>query len=73
MDAPKEWEYCTLNWIWSDSDIRLTLPNVEESFEKGNHKEIVQMLTNLGKDGWEIVGCVGVANWILWTLKRPIR
>ncbi len=73
MDASKKWEYCTLSWTWSDSNIRLTLPNAQESFEKGDHKEVVQMLNILGKDGWEAAGCVGVANWIYWTLKRMVR
>ncbi len=70
---PRMWEYCTVNWIWSDGDIRLTLPNSDESFGKGSYKEVVQLLTDLGKDRWEVVGCVGVTNWVFWTLKRSIQ
>ena len=73
MNTPKnKYEYCTLNWIWSEGNIRLTFPNADERLQKGSYKEIVQTLNELGENGWEVVGCVGVVNWVYWTLRRFI-
>jgi len=68
-----EFEYCTINWIWSDSDIRVISPTGDGSSHKGGHQEITQLLNTLGKEGWDVVACVAVSNWIYWTLKRSIQ
>jgi hypothetical protein len=67
-----KFEYCTINWIWSDSDIRAILPDGDEISQQGGHKEITQLLNNLGLNGWNVVSCVAVSNWIYWTLKRSV-
>ena len=67
------WEYCTVEWIWSESNFRINAPDGRESRQQGSYAEVPQVLSRLGREGWEVVSCVGVSNWLFWTLKRPVR
>jgi hypothetical protein len=37
---------------------------------RGSYAQVVELLTSLGQQGWEVATCGGAANWLLWTLKR---
>ncbi len=64
------WEHCTVEWLWMEGSIRVNLPGIEESSQDGSYQEVVELLSELGHQGWEVVTCVGVSNWLFWTLKR---
>jgi hypothetical protein len=70
--AMHTFEYATLEWIWEAEGIRLNMPNGEESQTTGSYNEVVELLNFLGQQGWEVATCVASANWMFWTLKRPI-
>jgi hypothetical protein len=63
-------EYATLEWIWEENAIRVNLPDGREIKQGGSYKEVVYLMTQMGHDRWEVVSCVGVSNWLFWTLKR---
>lgn len=63
-------EFCLVEWIWDEEDIRVTLPGGPETFYPGSYAEVAERLTALGREGWDVVGCSGQANWLLWTLRR---
>lgn len=66
------WEYCTLEWLWDVGVFRCTMPDGREVQETGSYVELVGLLNRLGSDGWEAATCVASANWLFWTLKRPL-
>lgn len=63
-------EYATMEWLWDSSSIRVNLPGGEEKMISGSYKEVVETLTEMGKDNWEVASCVASNNWLFWTLKR---
>lgn len=65
-------EYLTLEWLWDSSSLRITAPNQPEKDLRGSYQEVVDTLTSLGKQGWDVCGCVSNANWIFWTLKKQM-
>jgi hypothetical protein len=73
MSTLQTWEYCTVEWLWNDSNIRVTRPIQSDDFQKGSYAEVVQTLTQLGSEGWEVASCAGTANWLFWTLKRSTQ
>jgi hypothetical protein len=68
----ERWEYCTMEWLWDISSIRLNLADGRESKLGGGYAEVVQTLNSLGANGWDVTGCVATANWLFWTLKRRL-
>ncbi len=67
------WEYCTMEWLWDVSSIRLNMADGQESKFGGSYMEVVRTLNSLGANGWEVVGCVATSNWMYWTLKRRLQ
>jgi hypothetical protein len=65
-----KWEYCTLEWLWNSSQIKINFPSGREKLSQGSYHEIVNTLNELGAEGWEAVNCVSGGNWLYWTLKR---
>lgn len=77
----KHWEYTTVDWYWNDSDtpgnIIVFLPNSEQQSSQGDEPEALQVLNNLGGEGWEIITSTsgdrhGRGAWTSWTLKRLV-
>ena len=66
------WEYAIVEWIWNQDWIHYYLPDKTHYRIKGSYSEVVEVLTELGRDGWEVASAVAAGNWILWTLKRRI-
>lgn len=66
-----QYQYATLEWVWNQETIRINLPDGEESLRQGSYSELVAFLNQMGQEGWEVVTCAGVGNWLFWTLKRP--
>ena len=64
------WQYAVVEWIWDGDSIRVNLPGKPEMMYRGSYAEVVDLLTSLGREGWEVVTCSGAANWLLWTLKK---
>lgn len=65
------YEYGSIEWLWQDSAIRVNLPNKEEKRSAGSYQEIIEVQTQLGQQGWEIITATAGSNWIYWTIKRP--
>lgn len=68
----KKWEYATLEWLWDVHTLRQNFPSKPEKLHNGSYQEVVDTLTELGHQGWEVVSSASQANWIFWTLKREI-
>jgi hypothetical protein len=66
----ERFEYATLEWLWDVNALRADLPGGKTLTAKGAYPAVVQMLTDLGREGWEVATCVAAANWLFWTLKR---
>ena len=66
-------EYATVEWIWNGNSIRMNQPNGDEAMSEGSYAQVVETLTNLGRDGWEVAACVAAGNWLFWTLKRAAQ
>ncbi|MBU0493531.1 MAG: hypothetical protein KKA73_28720 [Chloroflexi bacterium] len=64
------WEYCIVEWLWDAGNIRCTLPAGGGFQKPGSYAELVDVLTDLGHDGWEVASCAAGGNWLFWTLKR---
>ena len=47
------WEYCTLEWLWDESRMRLNPPDGQESKLRGSYPEVVAVLNSLGASGWQ--------------------
>ena len=71
-EVMEKWEYCTMEWLWDNSSIRLNLPDGREVKSRGGYPEVTTTLTTLGASGWEVATCVAVSNWLFWTLKRRV-
>ena len=67
----QKWEYCTVEWLWNQQSIRCNLPGGDELTQGGSYNEVVEFLTSLGSEGWEVASCTAGGNWLFWTLKRP--
>jgi hypothetical protein len=67
-----KWEYATLEWLWDSRSISYHLPDGNREQTTGSYTEVVQTLSKLGHQGWEVATCVATANWLFWTLKREI-
>jgi hypothetical protein len=65
-----KFEYATVEWLWDVGALRADLPGGEHKTAKGEYPAVVQMLSDLGRDGWEVATCATSANWLFWTLKR---
>ena len=63
-------EYLTVEWLWDGSSLRVNHPNKPEKLSQGSYQEVVDLLTSLGSEGWEVCACVANSNWLFWTLKR---
>ena len=66
----EQWFYASVEWIWQGGTIRINIPHQQEVHQRGSYQEVVETLTRLGMQGWEVVACVGVGDWIYWTLKH---
>jgi len=66
------WEYASVEWIWDQGGIRVNLPDGTESTDPGSYAEVVETLTQLGRQGWAVAACVAMGNWLYWTLQRPL-
>lgn len=64
------WEYATVEWLWDTNQIRSNLPGGQEVRTHGAHPEVVETLTRLGREGWEVVGSTAAGNWLFWTMRR---
>ena len=67
------WEYCIVEWLWDFGRIQYFLPDGQQGEEEGSYPQVVEVLSQLGRDGWEVVGNTASSNWVFWTLKRPVR
>lgn len=65
------WEHGSVEWLWMEGGIRINLPGEEEYRQEGSYQEVVELLSKMGRHGWEVVTCVAGSNWLYWTLKRP--
>ena len=65
-------EYATLEWLWDKDSIRVNLPANKEEISQGTYAEVVNTLTKLGKEEWEVCACTSGGNWLFWTLKRTV-
>ena len=61
--------YASMEWVWSEGQIRINIPGADETLRSGTYQEVVDTLTQLGQQGWEVVTAVAGSNWIYWTLK----
>jgi hypothetical protein len=68
----QKWEYASVEWLWQAGSIRCNMPSGEESKDTGSYTEVVQTLSRLGQEGWEVATCVAGGDWIYWTLKKSI-
>lgn len=78
----ERYEHCTVEWYWAPpvgmdpqafrAHFKVFRPDGSEATYGGNSGEVTAALTRLGQEGFEVVSCIGVANWILWTLKRRV-
>jgi hypothetical protein len=59
-----------VEWVWTESSIRVNLPGGEERILPGTYNEVVKVLSDLGGQGWDVATCAGVENWLLWTIRR---
>jgi hypothetical protein len=69
----RRWEYASLEWVWAEGSIRLNLPGGSETFSEGDYNAVITTLCGLGRDCWEVVTTVASADWIYWTLRRPLE
>lgn len=69
----RRWEYATVEWVWVDRSLRCNMPGEGERQRNGSYQEVVELLCELGRDCWEVTGCVAESDWIYWTLKRPLE
>jgi hypothetical protein len=67
-----KFEYAIVEWIWDAEALRVNLPPNVERKSTGSYADLVNLLTELGRDGWEVVASASEANWIFYTLKRQV-
>jgi len=68
----ESFEYAIVEWLWDNELIKVYFPNhTEEQFE-GSYSKTADVLSELGKQGWEVATTTAGGNWILWTLKRMV-
>jgi hypothetical protein len=67
----QKWEYAIVEWIWNQNGIQYFLPDGRRFTLGGSYAEVTNLLTSLGREGWEVVGNTAAGNWVFWTLKRP--
>ncbi len=66
------WEYCTIEWVWMQNTLQLNMPDGEVTKAEGSYAELVDLLNQLGQQGWEVATCAGAGNYLFWTLKRAM-
>lgn len=68
----QKWEYAMVEWLWDANALQFVLPDGTRERQQGSYVEVTQLLTRLGREGWEAIGSTAAGNWVLWTLKRPV-
>jgi hypothetical protein len=63
----ESFEYATVEWLWDTGHLRVNRPGGQEDQQDGSYAELVELLTSLGGEGWQVASR---ANWIFWTLQR---
>lgn len=71
--AGEKFEYALLEWQWDDDYFRVDLPGGEKQEHEGSYPEAIELLNDLGADGWDVAGKVAVGDWVFWTMKRPVE
>ena len=56
--------------MWDQGSIRINLPGGHEQLYSGTYNELVAVLSDLGRQGWDVAACAGAGNWLFWTLRR---
>jgi hypothetical protein len=73
------YEYCTLTWEWTSKKgvFAVRFPDEKNSIytkpTADDDVKAVELLNDLGKDGWEVASCSAGVNWMVWTLKRTAK
>ncbi|TQM84554.1 hypothetical protein FHX81_7009 [Saccharothrix saharensis] len=65
-------EFCTIEWLWTEHSIRITHPGGQEDFVTGSFPEVTKVLTAMGTRGWDVAACAAYDNWLFWTMRRPL-
>ncbi|MFZ5553284.1 MAG: hypothetical protein ACOZCO_09230 [Bacteroidota bacterium] len=63
-------EFATVEWLWDSGSFRVNLPGNSEKKSSGSYPELVNLLNELGKDGWSVASACSGGNWLFWTLQR---
>lgn len=64
------YEFATIEWLWDTGSIRVNLPGGAERQDSGSYHEVVSILGDLGRHGWDVATCAAGGNWLFWTLRR---
>jgi hypothetical protein len=65
------YQYATIEWVWNQESFRINMPDGEEVKQYGTYNELVDLLNQMGQQGWEVATCAAAGNWLFWTLKKP--
>ncbi len=68
----KRFEYLTIEWLWASGNLKVNYGNGREENETGSYDQLVNLLNDKGREGWEAVSSSASANWVFWTLKKEI-
>ncbi|WP_242614333.1 hypothetical protein [Actinomadura roseirufa] len=64
------YEFATIEWLWDEHAIRINLPGGDERRLNGNYNELVAVLCDLGRYGWDVASSTSGGNWVFWTMRR---
>ncbi len=64
------YEFATIEWLWDLGNIQVNLPGGHEQTYSGSYNEVVSLLSELGRQGWDVAACTSSGNWLFWTLRR---
>jgi hypothetical protein len=66
------YEFGAVAWSPSRDKGTLNLPGTAEKSYEGGIEKIVEVLTDLGHQGWDVATCATGGRWLIWTIRRQL-
>ncbi|CAM3492191.1 hypothetical protein KIPE111705_10975 [Kibdelosporangium persicum] len=66
------YEFGTVTWSASYDKGTVTLPGTAETSHRGGMEKIVEVLSDLGNQGWDVATCATGGRWLIWTVRRQL-
>ncbi|ALG10405.1 hypothetical protein [Kibdelosporangium phytohabitans] len=66
------YEFGMVTWSISRDKGTVNLAGTAERLCRGGVSDIVEVLTGLGHEGWDVAACTTGRDYLIWTMRRQL-